>query len=430
MKRLAPIAALMMMSPAMAQDANDPTFEQVAEERTPLQQRADDVVGLINGEGKPAEMFTESFLAAVPEAQLSALIGQLTGQFGSAISVESLDPPGSTRGALSIRMERAIARGGIAIDATKGNRISELLFQSFEPIDDSPAKIEADLQTLPGRVTVYFGPLDEAPDIISIAPDALMPLGSTMKLYVLAALGREIAQGKRSWADTVMLDVRSFPSGQMQDWPAGAPVTLHTLASMMISISDNTATDQLIALLGQPALADMLQRSAHSAPDSNAPWLTTRELFALKGGDRDRLNAYTVAAPAERQQILDTIAQESVTTADVNRAFANGPLGLDAEWFASNIDLVRLFQTMRAECDPEVFAIMAINPSAPSAIAAKWDYIGYKGGSEPGVLNLTWLLRDKAGADHMLSLSWANPDAVLEEAKLELIAQRILSLPQ
>ncbi len=30
----------------------------------------------------------------------------------------------------------------------------------------------------------------------------------------------------------------------------------------------------------------------------------------------------------------------------------------------------------------------------------------------------------------MLSLSWANPDATLDEATLELIAQRILNLPQ
>ncbi len=377
------------MAPATAQDAVEPLPANSAEERTAIQQRADDVVALINGQGEPAELFTEGFLAAVPPSQLAALSQQLTAQFGAAISVESLDPPGATRAALSIRMERAIARGGIAIDPAKDNRISELLFQTFEPIDDSRSKIEADLRALPGRVTAYFGPLDEAPDALSIAPDAQMPIGSTMKLYVLAALGREIAQGRRSWSDTITLDVRSFPSGQMQDWPAGAPVTLHTLASMMISVSDNTATDQLIALLGQPALADILQRSAHSAPDRNAPWLTTRDLFTLKGGDRDRLNAYAIAGPKVRQQILDGIAGESVNLAAVNRAFTNGPVGLDVEWFASTGDLARLFKTMRAECDPEVFAIMAINRSAPPIAAARWEYIGYKGGSEPGVLNLT-----------------------------------------
>ena len=57
-----------------------------------------------------------------------------------------------------------------------------------------------------------------------------------------------------------------------------------------------------------------------------------------------------------------------------------------------------------------------------------WSYVGYKGGSEPGVLNLTWLLRDEAGEWRVLSLSWNNPEAPVEAGALELIAQRILSL--
>lgn len=73
---------------------------------------------------------------------------------------------------------------------------------------------------------------------------------------------------------------------------------------------------------------------------------------------------------------------------------------------------------------------MAINPSATPAIKANWDYIGFKGGSEPGVLNLTWLLRDKAGAWHVLTLGWNNPAASLDQGALEGIAQRILLLPR
>ena len=51
-----------------------------------------------------------------------------------------------------------------------------------------------------------------------------------------------------------------------QDWPKGAPVTLHTLATLMISISDNTATDQLIAIVGRDAIAEELRASGHAEP--------------------------------------------------------------------------------------------------------------------------------------------------------------------
>ncbi len=430
MKYLAGLSVLAMSVPAAAQDAVDERPAETSEDRTTIQRRADDVVALLNGKAAPSDIFTDGFLAAIPGAQLAALSQQMTSQYGAALSVELVDPPRGNRSALVIRMERAIVQGGIAIDPGNGGKITELLFQKFEPANDSLTRIETDLQALPGKVTAYFGPLEGSADALAIAPDAQMPIGSTMKLFVLAALGREIAQGKRAWSDVVTLDARSFPSGQMQDWPGGSPVTLHTLASMMISISDNTATDQLIALVGDKAMADILQLGSHSAPDRNAPWLTTRDLFTLKGGDPVRVKSYASAEPKVRQQILESLAGEPVSPDAVNLAFAEGPVALDVEWFASASDLARLFQLMRRECDPQVFAIMGINRGIAPGVAEKWDYVGYKGGSEPGVLNLTWLLRDKSGQDHMLSLSWANPDAALSEATLESIAQRILSLSQ
>jgi hypothetical protein len=45
-------------------------------------------------------------------------------------------------------------------------------------------------------------------------------------------------------------------------------------------------------------------------------------------------------------------------------------------------------------------------------------------------MNLTWFLTDKAGNDWLLVLGWNNPDAVVEEGKLEGLAQRILLLPR
>lgn len=403
-----------------------------AAEINPIEHRANQVVALLNGETQPEDVFTDGFRAAIADAQIKSLSANLTAQFGPALAVAALSPREGTRAALEIRFERGIAKGGIAIDPAAGNRVSELVFTSVDSLavaGDTPDKIAADLAALPGSVNAWFAPLDGSAPIISLAPETSLALGSAFKLYVLAALAEDVKAGRRAWSDVVPLTEQSFPSGQLQDWPRGAPLTLHTLASLMISISDNTATDQLIAVLGRERILKLMVDSGHANPAANDPFLSTRALFLLKGGDAARIAAYRQGDTRTRAAIVDTISTDSATLAQINAAFAAGPKAIDIEWFASPADLAKLFAHMRKTADPKVFDIMAINPSATPAIKANWDYIGYKGGSEPGVLNLTWLLRDKAGRDFVMTLGWNNPAASVDQGALEAIAQRILLLP-
>jgi hypothetical protein len=217
----------------------------------------------------------------------------------------------------------------------------------------------------------------------------------------------------------------------LQNWPKGAPLTLHTLASLMMSISDNTATDQLIAVLGKDRILNLMKDSGHADPGANDPFLTTKQLFLLKASDAKTIADWRSGDPAKQVAIaLAQAAAQEPSLDHLNAAFAGGPKAIDIEWFASPADLAKLFAHMRRTADPKVFDIMAINPSATPAIKQNWRYIGFKGGSEPGVLNLTWLLTDKQGRDWVLTLGWNNPAAVLDESKLEGIAQRILLLPR
>lgn len=427
MKRFAVLALFALVAPPAVRAQPAPE----AAARSALEHRADQVVALLNGALQPGDIFTDGFRAAVADAQIRELSANLTAQFGPALEVSLLSPAEGSRAILEIRLARGLAKGGIAIDPAQGNRINELRFTSIDAVavkGDTPGAIAADLAALPGSVNAWFGPLGGTP-VISHNGDKPLALGSTFKLYVLAALAEDIKAGRRKWTDVVPLTEKSYPSGQMQNWPKGAPVTLHTLASLMISISDNTATDQLIAVLGRPRILKLMRDSGHSNPATNDPFLTTRELFVLKASDAQTLADWR---SGRRQVALETIqvAEGTPSLDQVNAAFANGPKALDIEWFASPADLARLFAHMRQTAAPEAFAIMAINPSATDAIKANWRYIGYKGGSEPGVLNLTWLLTDAGGRDWALSLGWNNPEAVVDQGRLEAIAQRILLLPR
>src|SRR5215472_9459217 len=111
----------------------------------------------------------------------------------------------------------------------------------------------------------------------AIEADTALAVGSTFKLAALATLRSDVDKKKRSWKDVVELrpEAKSLPSGVLQDWPDHAPLTLYTLAALMISQSDNTATDALIGLLGREKVEAFASR--------NKPYLTTREMFVLKG---------------------------------------------------------------------------------------------------------------------------------------------------
>lgn len=399
------------------------------DEQTVLQTRAEQVVGAINGDIPFDQLFAQSFFADVPEEQLVAIVQSLTDQFGAALAVEELASPESESSVIAIRMERAIARGIVAIDPADGNRISQLLFQSFDPVDDSREKIERDLAALPGSVNAYFGPLDGGPPLLSIGADEKLALGSTFKLFVLATLAHAVERGEMTWDDIHRLERKSFPSGQMQAWPLGSPVTKHTLATMMISISDNTATDQLLALLPKNAVAREVELAVSGVEPRNAPWLDTLTLFALKG-DPQLAAAFVAGDEAEQAALVVRLAaQAGGDPAKITPPRFTEPTAIETiEWFASPADLRRLLALIADLRDPTARQIMAINPSIPPTKLAKWQYVGFKGGSEPGVINLTWLLQDRDGRWHILTMGWNDPAAPVDETAFELLAQRVIAL--
>jgi len=422
------LALFLLCDDAQAQSNEADPATQTASQ-TPIERRANDVLAILNGDEGVQDMFAPEFLAQIPFKQIEQISTQFTDQFGPALEVVDLSTPTGLASRVTIRMERAVGNLVLSIEDGGEHRINGLRLLEFTPTGDTFEKVAADLEALDGNVSAYFGPLDTQSAVFAINPADQMPLGSAMKLYVLGALSEQIAQGERSWGDVIALNTKSFPSGQMQNWPEGSPVTLHTLASLMISISDNTATDQLITLLGRDAIEEYMQHTGHSAPELNTPWITTRELFLIKGGSLETLEAYSNGSTKARATILAKIEEDPATVDQINARLAAGPVAIDkVEWFASASDLAGLFQSMKADGDPEALRIMAINPALPQSFAEAWSYIGFKGGSETGVLNMTWLVTGKDGDDRMLTLSWANPAKAVETQTLLLIAQRILAL--
>ncbi len=298
----------------------------------------------------------------------------------------------------------------------------------IDPEESAATTIAADLDRLGGRTAVWFGPLTGAPVFVHGDPEAQFAIASAFKLYVLAAVARAVNEDRLTWDTVVALDRKSLPSGIMQDWPDGSPVTIHTLATLMISRRDNTAADLLIETLGRDVIAAELRASGHSQPSLTLPFLKTVENFVLKSTGPGA--AYAAADDAGQARLLDDLSAASVDRAKINEVFAaNVPILIETvEWFASMDDQRRLLQVLTGPEQEAARAIMAVNPALPVPVRSHWSYVGYKGGSEPGVLDLTWLLRDRAGTWHMLAMSWNDPARPLDETALLAIAWRVLAL--
>ena len=59
---------------------------------------------------------------------------------------------------------------------------------------------------------------------------------------------------------------------------------------------------------------------------------------------------------------------------------------------------------------------------------AAWPYVGFKGGNEPGVLNLTWLARRADDKWFVIVLTANAPDATVDEPKVLGVAQGVFEL--
>ncbi len=199
-----------------------------------------------------------------------------------------------------------------------------------------------------------------------------------------------------------MDDHKSLPSGVLQTWPEGSPVTAHTLASQMISISDNTATDHLLHCLGRKTVESQLAVMGNANPERSMPMLATMEMFKIKS-KRKLLRKYVKANVAKRRRLLDGRIRK-MSGKDLTPYADGTPVAIaTVEWYASVADLCRAMDRFRRRGDAKALDILAINPAVPH-MKSEFDYIGYKGGSEPGVLNFTWLVKTKKGGYCALSM--------------------------
>jgi beta-lactamase class A len=333
-----------------------------------------------------ADLFTAGFLGKAPIGEISDVFSKVRSAVGPAISVEKAGSGYVVHTqTFTVPVDLSLADGKVD---------SLVLKQPVQNLATLPDVLKA-LDGLSGDV----GYLVTKNDAVLYAHAEKQPLAvfSGFKLAVLATLADEIKAGTLKWDQVVPLDAHdiSLTPGVLQDFPAGSPVTVHTLAALMTAQSDNTATDQLIDIVGRDKVAKKL---------GTGFVLKTTEFYKLKG-DPARQLRYIDADDAGRQQMTTELASAPLPApADVM-----APLTDKLEWYLSPTDLCRLMAEVAG------LDVMSINPGV--ARRDDWDHVGFKSGSEVGVASLTSALADHDGNRYCVTVT-VNDHKALDENRI------------
>ncbi|MBK7538167.1 MAG: serine hydrolase [Myxococcales bacterium] len=418
-------------APALPTTATDPSAEDTL--RWFLTSLAAGPLSLAEVEAR----FSSTFLQQVPASQVVQIFTALQQQL-PPVSVTKQEGKAPLELSAWLTTKAGGMRVDIVMSATTPRKIDGLLIKpvataapprSYQEAVDRLAKTGEKHQ-------VYVAKLDRGAcsPVFRSGGEQRLAIASTSKLWVLLALDEKLRKDKTlTWDKKLPIrdESKSLPSGIMQDVAAGTEYTLREYATQMISISDNTATDHLIEFIGDAGLARALSLAKHGAPAMHLPYLRTRDLFGLKiSATAEELAAYRKATVAAKRKLLAELRQRPIDLAAAVAAWT-APRALDLEWFASGPEVCRTLAALaaRGELDPQSELLAALGKGQGVDLdRSQWRYVGFKGGSEPGVIYLAYLLQRTDGAWFVAIVGVNDATRNLDEGEIISAATGVLSV--
>lgn len=351
------------------------------------------------------ERFSADFLDAVPADQIEPVFAQLrSAEPVTLVDVTEQAGTGDGSGSAMLRVAGSEPLV-ITISVDADDRISGLLLQpdttadvpnvsSWEDLDAGFAELGATTQVYAADVTGgTCTPVHETPE------SQAAPSGSVFKLIVLSAVVDAVTDGDLAWDDelTITPEAKSLPSGELQDREDGSKVTVQEAAELMIGISDNTATDLLMDAVGAERIETAVN-GISTEPERLTPLLSTQQFFLLGWGAPEVRAQWADADPTARADLLEELPED---VSGLNPVAVNGPAWTDGVgWFLTGAEIcaahAELQEQAQTEAGAPVREILSGNPGLvpPSGTT----YQGFKGGSAPGVLALTFYQEGEAAA--------------------------------
>lgn len=320
-------------------------------------------------------------------------------------------------------------------------------FGSVQFPDDMNLTLEEaadEFLTLGTENGLFVGYIDDngvCQSIIERSGSAPRALGSIFKMWVLGGVASDIEGGLINRADLVPLVASERAAGgSINNVPLGTNFTVQQMATLMMGISDNTATDHMHELVGRELIGNIVQLYGAANPNLLLPFLSISEQFhVFTRFDLPTANSYVFGSEAfQNQFLIDSIIPQGPSF-PVNFPFFHDSLLTDGTWQASPVDICQTLAGLRAtDSTNEAFTLVNEAMGAQAAqpgIRNVWDRVWYKGGSlESGatglhVLTNAWFLENSGEFPPLVVVALANnPNGGIDIFQVQSITSRIVEL--
>jgi beta-lactamase class A len=156
-------------------------------------------------------------------------------------------------------------------------------------------------------------------ETIAVAADTRFPTASGIKTAVMVEVFQQVAAGRLALDRAVTLpeDAKVGGSGVLKELHAGSAPTVADLLFLMIAISDNTATNLLIGLVGTPAVNERM--AALGLPHTRLYRPTFRGGRPEAFPDEEKEYGLGSSTPREMAALMEKIARGRAVSEDASR---------------------------------------------------------------------------------------------------------------
>jgi beta-lactamase class A len=192
-------------------------------------------------------------------------------------------------------------------------------------------RVRAEVAQFKGKVSLFAKNLDSGA-VYTLGGDDRVPTASTIKIAIMVEAFARVADGKANWSDELVLtkEKQVGGSGILNELDAGLHLTLRDGVTLMMLMSDNTATNLVIDVLTADAVNERMAalgfketrlmrrvfgggESAEGRKEENKQFglgrTTPREMVTLL----EKLERGGVVNPAASKEMLELMKREQGT---------------------------------------------------------------------------------------------------------------------
>jgi len=397
----------------------------------------DFIVSLINTQNYKEDFsnnFSDLFKKYISEEKIKLVFKELRNKYGNIVGYKTID---LNKGIFEIEFEKVILTLSITLD---GGKINSLYFSN--PTTKNNFSI-ANLNEINSEKSILIKNLNDNKIIFEFNKELPLEISSLFKLYLL--MGVLEKENDLSKIIKINENYYSIPPSILYYFPKNSLVTLYTYLFLMISQSDNTATDHIISFVGEDKIPLLLKKYGNLNYEMNIPFLYTSDIFRIFYST-ENLKSYLNSNAGDKQLILKKLRNDKeinniITNRDLKKMedvlLKNNDYHTKIGWFASASDICRFFEyaikSKEIKTIKEILAAnteISVNSLISDDIKEKYKYIGGKLGSKFGVVSVGFLITTKKDTPYCFSAIFNSKEPITYESIYMKVISPILNNPE